>query len=287
MNLISKLFGKKKQTFSNESENENIENKKGLGALEFIIEISDPNFNWGGYASRANTNLNWLLEEDPTGLDDSNEFIVNNIKKLLNDKKDNIEALKAWLLPRLESEEKRGEITYPTIFVLQVLGILDSKFINELVEQKISIIGDKEINPNSDDYYYKLGIMSRTLDVIIPIYFRRSFGSLSKKKKMTSNSLTEIYSLFENEEKDEFDMVWRIIKLNKLFNDSEHALPTYTVGEIINGEFQRTRGFNNFGFLNYLKNTPKEENSKLQELRKSIINNNNKISKEITDSYSY
>lgn len=307
MSLVNKLFGRKKQDISTQPEIESKEiqkeennvpkendvtnsdvnnnpNQEGLEALIFITELNSLNI--GLLAERANLNMSWMLEE-LNGWGDSDNFINDKFKNLLSDRMANVKVLKSWLLPRLRHEEETRESTYPTFIVLQVLGLLDGDVLKELVEERISIIGDSEINNNDENYDYQLQIMSETLDSVLPILFRRAFGSHSKKKRLSDNSLTDNYSLFSNDERDEFSMAWEIIKLSVLFKDSEYALPTKTIGEIINGDIQRLKGFHSYGFLKYLKNSPKEQQAELQELRKSIIKNNDDICKEIEDEYSY
>lgn len=261
---------------------ENTQDKKGLAALEFIVNLNNPPFGWNMIAERANKNMHWLLETDD--YNDHNTWLEDEFKKLLTNRAENIKVLKAWLLPRLKHEETTRESTYDTSIVLQIIGFLDRSLLMEIINERLTFIGNETINSNDETYYHKQEIMEKTFDPIIATLFRRADGCRTRKEGSNSEKLTGIHDLFLNEPKEEFKTIWQIVSKHALF---ESYSTTNVVIKITDGSIQRQAGFCGSNFITFLENLPSESNSEIEELRTRIINNNQKVIKDIEEQYGY
>jgi hypothetical protein len=261
--------------------NENTQNKEGLAALEFIVNLNTPPFDWGMIAERVNGNMHWLLEHNDWY--DDNKWLEDEFKKLYADRIGSTKVLKAWLLPRLKHEEATRESTYPTLIVLQIIGFLDRSLLVEIINERLTFIGNETINSDDETYYHKKGIMEKTFDPIIATLFRRADGCRTRKEGSNSEKLTGIHDLFLNEPEDEFKTIWQIVSKHALF---EYSI-TNTVSRIIDGSILRRAGFCGSNFITFLENLPSESNSEVEELRTRIVNNNQKVIKEINEQYGY
>ena len=260
---------------------ENTQDKKGLAALELIVNLNNPPFGWGMIAERANANMHWLLETDD--YNDHNTWLEDEFKKLLTNQVESAKVLKAWLLPRLKKKKKKRESTYPTLIVLQIIGFLDHSLLVEIINERLTFIGDTSISSNDETYYHKQEIMGKTFDPIIATLFRRADGCRTRKEGSNSEKLTGIHDLFLNEPEEEFKTIWQIVSKHTLF---EYSI-TNTVSRIIDGSILRRAGFCGSNFITFLENLPSESNSEEEELRTRIINNNQKVIKDIEEQYGY
>ncbi len=264
---------------------ENNLNKEGLTALEFIANLDNPpsGWSWSMIAERANKNMYWLLETDD--YNDNDTWLEDEIKKLLTNASENTKVLKAWLLPRLKHEEVTRDCTYPTSIVLQIIGFLDRNLLMEIIDERLSFIGDTSIDSNDETYYHKLEIMIKTFDPIIATLFRRADACRIRKEGSNSENLTGSHAFFSNEPEEEFKTIWQIISKNALFK--YFASTTNTVTAIGDGSIQGKTGIYGSGFIKFLDNLPPENNKDIENLRTSIISANHKVIKEQEERYGY
>lgn len=260
---------------------ENTQNKEGLAALEFIVNLNNPPFGWNMIAERANVNMHWLLETDDWN--DHNTWLEDEFKKLLTNRAESTKVLKAWLLPRLKHEEAIRESTYPTSIVLQIIGFLDRNLLMEIIDERLSFIGNENINSSDENYYHKQEIMNKTFDPIIATLFRRADGCRIRIEGSTDEKLTGFHDLFLNDPEEEFNTIWKIISKHRLFDYNT----TQTVSKIFDGSIQHKSGFCSEAFIEFLSNLSPEANSKIEDFRNRIIENNRKVIKDIEEQYGY
>jgi len=258
-----------------------------LAGMEFITALTDPygNINWSEYVERSNLQYGWLIE------DMSNREIVPLIaehfpKMLKAGKNESAKTLQAWLKPRLQNEEMNRSSTYPTLVVIQVLGLLGRDSLVELIEERAIIFGSEKIDDSDENYYYKKEILEKTLSPILPTLFRRAFGCSARENDSTYDMLTDYHDLFLNDIEEELDLIWKILKLNLLFGDDLYVIITNTVRNIIGGQILKEFGFAAPNFHEYLKNLDQESDPAAEEFRKQIISNFNNVSDALREQYS-